>query len=298
MKNKLNYKLLLGLVFLLIPGNPTHASYFGELFQPANRFLVGPAAGVPAKSTFRLMVPADVPTLNQNTTGTAANLSGTPALPNGTTATTQAPADNSTRLSTTAYVDAGLSTVQATIPTSAAVADQFVTGFTSPGTFTRAQPAFTNISGVAVIAQGGTNSSAALNNDRVIVSSGGAIVEHTALTADRVLYTNGVGLPAASTITATELGYLGGVTSSIQTQITSKKATFTVYSEAPVGVVDGVNTVFTPQRPPTETASYVLSVDGGVTSQTAGANGYTVGGSTITFGTAPAVGQDLWLIYH
>jgi hypothetical protein len=46
------------------------------------------------------------PILNQNTTGTAANLSGTPALPNGTTATTQSAGDNSTKLATTAYVDA------------------------------------------------------------------------------------------------------------------------------------------------------------------------------------------------
>ncbi len=51
---------------------------------------------------------ADVPTLNQNTSGTAANLSGTPALPNGTTATTQSQADGSTKLATTAYVDTGL----------------------------------------------------------------------------------------------------------------------------------------------------------------------------------------------
>jgi hypothetical protein len=43
------------------------------------------------------------PTFNQNTTGTASNLSGTPALPNGTSATTQAKADNSTKLATTAY---------------------------------------------------------------------------------------------------------------------------------------------------------------------------------------------------
>ena len=41
-----------------------------------------------------------------NITGTAGNLSGTPALPNGTTATTQSAGDNSTKLATTAYVDA------------------------------------------------------------------------------------------------------------------------------------------------------------------------------------------------
>jgi len=44
------------------------------------------------------------PTLNQNTTGTAANLSGTPLLPNGTSATTQAAGDSSTDLATDAFV--------------------------------------------------------------------------------------------------------------------------------------------------------------------------------------------------
>lgn len=49
------------------------------------------------------------PTFNQNTSGTAAGLSGTPALPNGTTATTQTASDNSTKIATTAYVDAAAS---------------------------------------------------------------------------------------------------------------------------------------------------------------------------------------------
>ena len=57
-----------------------------------------PGAGVLTNCTF--------PTLNQNTTGTATNVSGTPALPNGTTATTQSASDNSTKLATTAYADA------------------------------------------------------------------------------------------------------------------------------------------------------------------------------------------------
>ncbi len=41
---------------------------------------------------------------SQSTTGTAANLSGTPTLPNGTLATTQSAGDNSTKIATTAYV--------------------------------------------------------------------------------------------------------------------------------------------------------------------------------------------------
>lgn len=52
------------------------------------------------------LIAADIPTLNQNTSGTAANLSGTPALPNGTTGTTQSPGDGSTKLATDAYADA------------------------------------------------------------------------------------------------------------------------------------------------------------------------------------------------
>lgn len=49
-------------------------------------------------------VAGDFPTLNQNTTGTAANLSGTPALPNGTAATTQSPGDNTAKIATDAFV--------------------------------------------------------------------------------------------------------------------------------------------------------------------------------------------------
>ena len=84
-----------GTVTLPVPSLPS---------QSANTFFAAPSgsAGVPS---FRAMVAADVPTLNQNTTGTAANLSGTPALPNGTTATTQTAGDNSAKLATTAYVD-------------------------------------------------------------------------------------------------------------------------------------------------------------------------------------------------
>jgi hypothetical protein len=53
----------------------------------------------------------------------------------------------------------------------------------------------TDISGVLPIANGGTNSSAALNNNRIMVSSSGAIIEHSALTAGSVLFANANGLP-------------------------------------------------------------------------------------------------------
>lgn len=57
--------------------------------QTANTVLAAPngAAGTP---TFRALVAADIPTLNQNTTGTASNVTGTVAIANGGTGSTTA----------------------------------------------------------------------------------------------------------------------------------------------------------------------------------------------------------------
>ena len=57
--------------------------------QTAKTFLAAPnaSAGVPS---FRAIIPADVPTLNQNTTGTASNVTGTVAVGNGGTGTATA----------------------------------------------------------------------------------------------------------------------------------------------------------------------------------------------------------------
>lgn len=51
---------------------------------------------------------SDIPNNAANTTGTAGGLTGTPALPNGTTATTQSSSDNSTKVATTAYVQSNI----------------------------------------------------------------------------------------------------------------------------------------------------------------------------------------------
>ncbi len=86
----------------------------------------------------------------------------------------------------------------------------------------------TSLSGLTTplsIGQGGTNSSTALNNNRVIQSSGGAIVEAAAITAARALISDANGIPTHSAVTSTELGYVSGVTSAIQTQIDGKAST-------------------------------------------------------------------------
>lgn len=58
--------------------------------QPANVVYAGPASGPDAPTAFRTLVPADIPTLNQNTTGTAANVTGVVAVLNGGTGATTA----------------------------------------------------------------------------------------------------------------------------------------------------------------------------------------------------------------
>lgn len=81
-------------------GGPTPAislsSGYGDTQNPyasktANYFLAAPngSTGVP---TFRAVVAADIPTLNQNTTGTASNVTGTVAIANGGTGQTTATA--------------------------------------------------------------------------------------------------------------------------------------------------------------------------------------------------------------
>jgi len=61
--------------------------------QSANTFFAGPSTGL-ASPTFRAIVAADIPTLNQNTTGTAANVTGTVAAGNGGTGLSSIAANN------------------------------------------------------------------------------------------------------------------------------------------------------------------------------------------------------------
>lgn len=72
------------------------------------------------------------------------------------------------------------------------------------------------------VGNGGTNSNAALNNNRVIKSAGGAIVEAAAITANRALASDANGIPVHSSVTDTELGHVSGVTGAIQTQLDAK----------------------------------------------------------------------------
>ena len=77
---------------------------------------------------------------------------------------------------------------------------------------------------IVTIAKGGTNSSAALSNSRVMISVGGAVIE-----GDTATYP-----------TITELSYVKGVTSPLQTQINAKEGTISILTNAKGGT--GLNT--------------------------------------------------------
>lgn len=115
------------------------------------------------------------------------------------------------------WASAGTGTVTSVALAAPAIFTVSGSPVTSSGTLTL------SYSGTALpIANGGTNSTTALNNNRVMISSGSAIVENAAITANRALASDSAGIPVASAVTNTELGYVGGVTSSIQTQLNGK----------------------------------------------------------------------------
>jgi len=84
------------------------------------------------------------------------------------------------------------------------------------------------------VSKGGTNSGTALNNNRIIRSSSGAIVEAAAITAARAIKSDANGIPTHFDTTTepsmTELAYVKGVTSAIQTQLDGKASAIIAFN--------------------------------------------------------------------
>jgi hypothetical protein len=142
--------------------------------------------------------------------GTASNLSGTPTLPNGTLATTQAKNDDSTKLATTAFVQAQTNTATSAgiVATGAGAVNKVwktdaggIPGWRDDST--GGTPTFDTVGG-------GTNLTAAM-----VVGAGSSLNYETSGTI------NASGYKGNSTPTAAMFGYLDP-TSSIQTQLNAK----------------------------------------------------------------------------
>lgn len=162
------------------------SSGYGDTQNPyasktANFFLAAPngSAGAP---TFRAIVAADVPTLNQNTTGTASNVTGTVAIANGGTGQTTAQSAMNTfagAVTSGSYLRGNgtnvvMSTIQAAdVPT----LNQNTTGTAS------------NVTGTVAIANGGTGqttASAAFNALSPVTTTGDLIIGNGTNSATRL----------------------------------------------------------------------------------------------------------------
>lgn len=180
--------------------------------QSANTFLAAPNGSSGAPS-FRLIVPADVPTLNQNTTGTAANITATSNSTLTTLTVLSLPGSQVTgnisgnAANITATSNSTLTTLTAlSLPTSQ------LTGMIS---------LTTQVSGILPIANGGTSASSAnagFDNLSPMTTAGDIIYENATPTATNLpIGTTGqvltvvAGLPAwqtpAVTLTPVALNY-------------------------------------------------------------------------------------------
>jgi len=173
---------------------------YGDTLNPyasktAKYVLAAPngAAGVP---TFRALVASDIPTLNQNTTGTAANVTGIVAVANGGTGVTTAQAEMNrvaAAVTSGSYLrgngtDVVMSTIQAAdVPT----LNQNTTGTAA------------NVTGTVAIANGGTNSTATATAGAVAYGTGTAYAFTAVGTAGQVLTSNGVGIPTWTSVSGT-----------------------------------------------------------------------------------------------
>ena len=168
------------------------ASGYGDTQNPyasktANYFLSAPngTAGAP---TFRAIVAADIPTLNQNTTGTASNVTGTVAIANGgsgqTTAQTAMNAFAGAVTSGSYLRGNGTNVVMSTIQAAdVPTLNQNTTGTAS------------NVTGTVAIANGGTGqttASAAFNALSPVTSTGDLIIGNGVNSSTRLaIGTNG-----------------------------------------------------------------------------------------------------------
>jgi len=152
------------------------ATDYGDTLNPyasktANYILAAPngASGAP---TFRAIVAADIPTLNQNTTGTAANITGS---------------SNST-LTTLSSLSLPYGQLSGTVPTW----NQNTTGTAA------------NVTGIVAIANGGTNGTTTPTAGAVAYGTGTAYSFTSAGTSGQVLTSDGSSIPTWTTIAASD----------------------------------------------------------------------------------------------
>jgi len=156
--------------------------------KSANFFLAAPngSAGVP---TFRAIVAADIPTLNQNTTGTAAGLSATLAVASGGTGVTSSTGSGSVVLSTSpTLVTPALGT-----PASGNLANCTFPTLNQNTTGTAA-----GLSSTLAVANGGTGVTTSTGSGSVVLSTSPSLTTPVLGTPSSGTLTNCTSIPVAN----------------------------------------------------------------------------------------------------
>lgn len=148
--------------------------------QSANACFAGPTSGSAAQPTFRALVGDDLPNPGASSKGG--------------------------------------------VQSYAAVSNQWINAISTSGVPSSTQPAFSNLSGAASlasqvsgvlpIANGGTNNSTTLLNNRIIYSGGGSLGEGGSLAGGKVIVSDGVSHLSSSSVTSAQLAALGALSAS------------------------------------------------------------------------------------
>ncbi len=164
------------------PVTTTGTLTFTKVAQNANLVWAGPSGGPAVLPVFRALVVADLPINipNANLANSSITINTAGGITGGATVSLGGTITLTGSGGTVTSITAGTGLTGGTI--------------TTTGTIALAIP--------VVIANGGTNSTTALNNNRIMVSAGGAIVEAAALTNGQLLIGSTGAAPVAANITA------------------------------------------------------------------------------------------------